>query len=195
MGTIAPQITSLAIVYSTVYSGTDQGKHQSSASLAFVWGIHRGPVNSPRKWPVTRQIFSFDDVIIDDTWILNLWFEWTPVSTPLDQHDINTLRPKQYGFHFADDIFKCIFLNQNVLISFKISLSWFLRVQLTIFQYWFRNGTDNGTDDKQLSEPMKVYVADAYLRHSASTNVQSVLRLNPLHMSMTFYTSDDKKSL
>ena len=50
MGTIASQITSLTIVYSTVYSRADQRKHQSSASLAFVRGIHRGPVNSPHKW-------------------------------------------------------------------------------------------------------------------------------------------------
>ena len=57
-------ITSLTIVYSTVYSGADQRKHQSSASLAFVWGIHRGPVNSPHKWPVTRKMFPFDDVIM-----------------------------------------------------------------------------------------------------------------------------------
>ena len=62
--TIASQITSLTIVYSTVYSGVDQGKHQSSASLAFVWGIHRWPVNSPHKWPVTRKMFPFDDVIM-----------------------------------------------------------------------------------------------------------------------------------
>ena len=41
MGAIASQITSLTIVYSTVYSGADQRKHQSSASLAFVRGIHR----------------------------------------------------------------------------------------------------------------------------------------------------------
>ena len=47
MGIMASQITSLTIVYSTVYSGADQRKHQRSASLAFVWGIHRGPVNSP----------------------------------------------------------------------------------------------------------------------------------------------------
>ena len=43
MSTITSQITSLTIVYSTIYSGADQSKHQSSASLAFVWGIHRGP--------------------------------------------------------------------------------------------------------------------------------------------------------
>ena len=64
MGTIASQITSLTSVYSTVYSGADQSKHQSSPSLAFVWGIHRGPVNSPHKWPVTRKMFPFDDVIM-----------------------------------------------------------------------------------------------------------------------------------
>ena len=64
MGAIASQITSLMIVYSTVYSCTDQRKQQSSASLAFVRGIHRGPVNSPHKWPVTRKMFPFDYVIM-----------------------------------------------------------------------------------------------------------------------------------
>ena len=61
---MASEITSLTIVYSTVYSDADQSRHQSSASLAFVWGIHRGPVNSPHKWPVTRKMFPFDDVIM-----------------------------------------------------------------------------------------------------------------------------------
>ena len=62
MGSIASQITSITIVYSIIYS--DQRKHQSSTSLAFVRGIHRGPVNSPHKWPVTRKKFPFDDVIM-----------------------------------------------------------------------------------------------------------------------------------
>ena len=57
MGAIASQITSLTIVFSTIYLDTDQRKHQSSASLAFVRGIHRRPVNSPHKWPVTRKMF------------------------------------------------------------------------------------------------------------------------------------------
>ena len=64
MGAIASQIASLTIVYSTVYSDADQRKHQSSASLAFVRGVHREPVNSPHKWPVTRKMFPFDDVIM-----------------------------------------------------------------------------------------------------------------------------------
>ena len=62
MRAIACQITSLTIVYSTVYSDADQRKHHSSASLAFL--IHRGPVNSPHIWPVTRKMFPFDDVIM-----------------------------------------------------------------------------------------------------------------------------------
>ena len=62
MDTMASKIISLAIVYSTDYSGIDQRKHQSSASLALVRGIHRRPVNSPHKWPVTRKMF--DDVIM-----------------------------------------------------------------------------------------------------------------------------------
>ena len=64
MGAIASQITSITIVYSTIYSSVDQRKHQSSASLAFVQGIHWWPVNFPHKWPVTRKMFPFDDVII-----------------------------------------------------------------------------------------------------------------------------------
>ena len=64
MSTMASQITSLTIVYSTVYSGIDHKKHQSSASLAFVRGIHRWPVNSPHKGPVMRKRFPFDNIIM-----------------------------------------------------------------------------------------------------------------------------------
>ena len=68
MGAMASQITSLTIVYSTVYSGGDQRKHHSSASLAFMRGIHRWPVNSPHKWPATWKMFPFDDVIMHRFW-------------------------------------------------------------------------------------------------------------------------------
>ena len=61
---MASQITSVTIVYSTVCSCADQRKHQRPASLAFVGGIHRSPVNSPHKRPVTRELFPFDDVIM-----------------------------------------------------------------------------------------------------------------------------------
>ena len=64
MGAMTSQITSLTIVYSMVYSGADKRKHQSFASLAFVRGIHRWPVNSQHKGPVMRKMFPFDDIII-----------------------------------------------------------------------------------------------------------------------------------
>ena len=74
MGMMASQITSLTIVFSTVYLDTNQRKHQSSASLAFVRGIHRRLVNSPHKWPVTRKMFPFDDVIMWYTaYSVTLW--------------------------------------------------------------------------------------------------------------------------
>ena len=64
MSVMASQITALTIVYLSVYSGADQRKHQSSASLAFSRGIHPSPVNSPHKGPVTWKMFPFDDVIM-----------------------------------------------------------------------------------------------------------------------------------
>ena len=64
MAVMASQITSLTIVYLTVYSGPDQRKHQSSMSLALVLGIHQWPVNSLHKWPVMREMFPFDNVIM-----------------------------------------------------------------------------------------------------------------------------------
>ena len=50
-----------------VYSGADQRKHQSPASLAFMRGIHRWAVNSPHKVPVTRKIFPVGHVTMKST--------------------------------------------------------------------------------------------------------------------------------
>ena len=74
-------------------------------------------------------------------------------------HEINTidiLRPRQDGRHFPDDIFKCIFVNENVKISIKISLKFVPKGQinnipsLVPIMAWRRPG------DKPLSEPMTV---------------------------------------
>ena len=64
MRAMASQITGVLTVCSTVCSGADQRTLQSSASLALVRGIHRWPVNSPHKGPVTRKMFLFGDVIV-----------------------------------------------------------------------------------------------------------------------------------
>ena len=65
MSMMTSQITSFTIVYSIVYLSVYQRKHQSSASLAFVQGIHRWPVNSQHKGPVMQKMFPFDDVIMN----------------------------------------------------------------------------------------------------------------------------------
>ena len=75
---MASQITSVSIVFSTVGSGADQRKHQSTVSLAFVHGIHHWPVNSPHRRPVTWKMFSFDDVIMKT--IVQQWIPLTKVS-------------------------------------------------------------------------------------------------------------------
>ena len=61
---MASQITNVSIVCSTVCSGADQRKYQSSASLVFLRGNHRWQVDSLHKEPVTRKMFPFDDVIM-----------------------------------------------------------------------------------------------------------------------------------
>ena len=71
MSELTSQITSVSIVCSTIHSATDQRKHQSSSSLAFVQGIHRWPVNSPHKRPVTRKMFPFDYVTMAHEYPIN----------------------------------------------------------------------------------------------------------------------------
>ena len=93
MSAMASQITSLTTVYSTVYSGADQRKHQSSASLAFARGIHRWPVNSPHKGPVAPKMFPFGDVImILANLVMSSNFNHTIVSVPVKQHLTPTRR-------------------------------------------------------------------------------------------------------
>ena len=83
-------------------SGTDQRKHQSSASLAFVRGIHRRPVNSPHKWPVTRKMFPFDDVImrtndVECHWCPHNWAESKTHHTNFClESRITTENPRKY---------------------------------------------------------------------------------------------------
>ena len=116
MGVMASQITSLTIVFSTVYSGADQRKHQSSALLVFVRGIHRGPVNSLHKGPVTRKMFSFDEVIMIVTphgchWLMASQITWTVCLTAcpgISKENINALHYLHFmrgihGWWVADD--------------------------------------------------------------------------------------------
>ena len=132
MGAIASQTTSLTIVYSPVYSGADQRKHQRSASLAFVREIHRRPVNFPHKLPVARKMCPFDDVVMIRWLLLSTEHRVVPVVA------INLLRPRQ-----MDAISQTTFSNAfswMKMFEFRLKFHWslFPRVQLTIFQYWLR---------------------------------------------------------
>ena len=83
---------------------------------------------------------------------------------------LNTLRPRQNGRHFPDDIFKCNFLNENVWILIKISLNFVPKgpinniSALVQIMAWRRPG------DKPLSEPMMV----SLLTHICVTRPQWV---------------------
>ena len=121
MGAIASQITSLTIVYSTVYSDAGQRKYQSSASLTFVWGIHRGPVNSPHKWPVTRKMFPFDDVIMNEAETDNVLKPvWWPDLVPADIFTLNPLDPGRCSCNLKLVIFKIISMISTFYISRKL---------------------------------------------------------------------------
>ena len=77
-----------------------------------------------------------------------------PLHKGHDAHRINTLRPRQNGRRFTDDIFECIFLNENVWIPITISLKFVPKCRINtipaMIMAWRRPG------DKPLSEPMMV---------------------------------------
>ena len=191
MSVIASQITSISTVCSHVYSGAYQREHESSALLAFVRGIRRWPVDSPHKWPVTRELFPFDDIFMssdhDDKFAVYpikcaRYITWA-------RQQINTLRPRQNGRHFADDVFKCIFLNENVWISLKISLKFVAKGLIDNFpplvqiMAWRRPG------DKPLSETMMV----SLLTHTCVTRPQWVNSSEACKIQLVFASHVPKK--
>ena len=143
MTTMASQITSPTVVYSTVYSDADQRKHQSSASLAFVWGIHRDRWIPRTKGQLRGKCFH----LMTSSWAYGkIWSCWhgkflftTNVHFLHLYHDIINSSPAgQNGCRFTDDNFKRIFTNEIFLFRFQSHWNLFQLVQLTILQYWFR---------------------------------------------------------
>ena len=142
MSAMASQITSVTIVYSTVYSSVDQRKHQSSVSLAFVRGIHRWPVNSPHKGPITRKMFPLDDVImccID-------YLCTTTLSQTTFSNAFSWMKYMNCDWYFTEVCPRGPF--ENIPASVQIMA-------------WRRPG------DKPLSEPLMVSLL-THMRHSAS---------------------------
>ena len=81
---------------------------------------------------------------------------------------VNSLRPRQNGRHFADDIFKCIFLNENVWIPIKISLKFVPKGPINKYS---SISSDNGLAPARRQAIIWTndgLFTDAYMRHSAS---------------------------
>ena len=96
-----------------------------------------------------------------------------PVMVPTGPMRINTLRPRQNGRHFPDDIFKCIFLNENEWISIKLSLKFVPNWQYSI------TGSDNGLGSSRRQAIIWTNdgcITDAYMRHSASMSQPYFMR-------------------
>ena len=141
MGVIAPQITRLHDCLLDRLFWRRSKKHQSSASLAFVRGIHRGPVNSPHKWPVTRKMLPFDDVIM-----VNSQDRLTSFTVVLLQKMITALHhgsgtrreePHIINVGVGDDVVKGCVNNIDQSKFQSLGMIWQLdTLQLCIFLIW-----------------------------------------------------------
>ena len=129
MSAMASQITSLAIVYSSVYSSADQRMNQSSASQAFVRGIHR--------WPVSLVKLPSDEY----QW--NLLLILVNIGPAFLIHVIevrcglNTLRRRQNGRHFSRRYINAFSWIKRHEFWLRFHWNLFPRVRLTV-QHWFR---------------------------------------------------------
>ena len=99
----------------------------------------------------------------------------------------NTLKPRQNGHHYAADIFKCIFLKENVWVSFKISLKYVPKVRINNILALFQMIASRRPGDKLLSEPMLV----SFLAHICVNRPQWVNSLVANWGQVITWTNDD----
>ena len=121
-------------------SSTEMGKFRDhSGSSDSVWWHYCGCTTDMPIYCGCTTVTSETHSIIRRRWLNK------------SHESINTLRPRQDGRHFADDICKCTFLNEMLEISLKCHWNLFIRVKLTIFQHWFRKwlGADQATSHYQ----------------------------------------------
>ena len=110
-----------------------------SISIQFPLKISRISISASLTWRWEKQSVKVEVLNLS----LEAFFQWhhakiSAILPLLTNRRLNTLRPQQDGRRFRDDVFNCIFLNEIVWISIKISVTLFPRVQLTIFQHLFR---------------------------------------------------------
>ena len=196
MSDMTSQITGFSVVCSAVGSNADQRNYQSSASLAFVRGIHRLPVNSSHKGPVTRKMFPFDDVILVqmNEYMMELFYINITIQMPC-MVEMYSCQRFWYSLHSCDDYTDKTWRLFCVSVNLSKSL-WGVKafifaddvVKLIFFDkninILFKNSpkfVPNGPIDNKpslfskslganrpLSEQMRAKSTDAYMRNSAS---------------------------
>ena len=112
-----------------------------------------------------RPLFLWVYIMIDAINVVAPTFYYKHTSPFLH---VNTLRPKQNGRHFADEILKCTFLKENVWIPIQISLKFIPKGTTKNIPALFQTMAWRRPGDKPLSEPMMAYFADAYMLRSVS---------------------------
>ena len=112
---MASQITGVSIACSTGCSGADQRKHQSSVSLAFVRRIHRWPVDSPHKGPITRKMLPFDYIIVSSC---TRWWPSIPVGPIVFQG-----HPLNFNLNWA-------FLDRNSSFNSQVATKWCTKLEV-----------------------------------------------------------------
>ena len=159
MSAMASHIAGVSSVRSTVCSGADQRKHQSSASLAIVRGIHRWPVDSFHKGSITWKMFPFDDVIASST---------ISVSAPQGNYCcvFNSSPYENRIAVISQTSFSNAFsMHEKFRISIQISLNFVLKGSINNKAVLVEVMTWRRTGYRPLSESMLTQLGDAYIRH------------------------------
>ena len=147
-------------------------KYQSSASLAIVRGIHRSPVDSPGKGPVSRKVFSFDDITMNwfnnNHWFLSKYYASSVISISteiVNSHDTMSFCLGQNGRHFTHDIYRFIFANEKFCVLIKLSLKLIRNDTINNDTALVKIMARHRIDDKPLSEQMLTLFNNAYMLH------------------------------
>ena len=160
MGAVAPQVTRPTTVYPTAHPVADQRKHQSSASLALARGIHRRSMNHPHKWPATRKMFPFDDVIMHScSCYLEQWWPILFISGAICPGGGQMARISQTTFSNS------YFMIKSLMFRFKFQWSFFTKGPIDNKSVLVWVMARHRTGDMPLPEPKFTQFTNAYMRH------------------------------
>ena len=149
----------VSLNFSSKMTRTYLSRTQSIPSLLMPWCLTSPGHKQPWYWASSHGIFCFQTT--DGHWGLR------KIAHILLTTFFNTLRPRRNGHHFADDIFKCIFLNENISISIKISLQFVPKCPINNIPVLVQIMARRCSGDKPLSKPMMVSLP-THMRHPAS---------------------------